>query len=142
VEEEAHMTHILDAGPLIAALNRNDLHHRWARETIARLGPPFYSCPEAIAEAAAMTGQPAAIVEMIHAGEIVLTFDLADQAASVLALLKKYADRSMDLADACIVRMTELVRDCRVVTVDRADFSVYRRNGRDLIPVIAPPARR
>lgn len=136
------MTHILDAGPLIAALNRNDLHHRWARETIARLGPPFYSCPEAIAEAAAMTGQPAAIVEMIHAGEIVLTFDLADQAASVLALLKKYADRSMDLADACIVRMTELVRDCRVVTVDRADFSVYRRNGRDLIPVIAPPARR
>jgi predicted nucleic acid-binding protein len=136
------MTHILDAGPLIAALNRNDLHHRWARETIARLGPPFYSCPEAIAEAAAMTGQPAAIVEMIQAGEIVLTFDLADQAASVLALLKKYADRSMDLADACIVRMTELVRDCRVVTVDRADFSVYRRNGRDLIPVIAPPARR
>jgi predicted nucleic acid-binding protein len=136
------MTHILDAGPLIAALNRNDLHHQWARETIARLGPPFYSCPEAIAEAAAMTGQPAAIVEMIQAGEIVLTFDLADQAASVLALLKKYADRSMDLADACIVRMTELVRDCRVVTVDRADFSVYRRNGRDLIPVIAPPARR
>lgn len=89
-----------------------------------------------------MTGQPAAIVEMIQAGEIVLTFDLADQAASVLALLKKSADRSMDLADACIVRMTELVRDCRVVTVDRADFSVYRRNGRDLIPVIAPPARR
>ena len=136
------MTHILDAGPLIAALNRDDRHHRWARDTIARLGPPFYSCPEAIAEAAAMTGQPAAIVEMIQAGEIVLTFDLADQAASVLALLKKYADRSMDLADACIVRMTELVRDCRVVTVDRAGFSVYRRNGRDLIPVVAPPVRR
>jgi len=142
VAEEARMTHILDAGPLIAALNRDDRHHRWARDTIARLGPPFYSCPEAIAEAAAMTGQPAAIVEMIQAGEIVLTFDLADQAASVLALLKKYADRSMDLADACIVRMTELVRDCRVVTVDRAGFSVYRRNGRDLIPVVAPPVRR
>lgn len=136
------MTHILDAGPLIAALNRNDRHHRWARETIARLGPPFYSCAEAIAEAAAMTGRPAAIVEMIHAGEIVLAFDLAEQAASVLALLKKYADRNMDLADACIVRMTELVRDCKVVTVDRADFSVYRRNGRDLIPILAPPARK
>ena len=89
-----------------------------------------------------MTGQPAAVVEMIQAGEIVLSFDLADQAASVLALLKKYADRNIDLADACIVRMTELTRDCRVVTVDRADFSVYRRNGRDLIPVVAPPARR
>jgi predicted nucleic acid-binding protein len=88
-----------------------------------------------------MTGQPAAIVEMVRAGEIVLTFDLSAQAASVLALLKKYADRDMDLADACIVRMSELERDCRVITVDRGDFSVYRRNGRDLIPLLAPPAR-
>jgi predicted nucleic acid-binding protein len=135
------MTHILDAGPLIAALNRNDRHHRWARDTISRLGPPFHSCPEAMAEAAAMTGQPAAIVEMIQAGEIVLAFSLSDHAAAVLALLRKYADRQMDLADACIVRMTELVRECRVVTLDREDFSVYRRNGRELIPLIGPPAR-
>jgi uncharacterized protein len=135
------MTHILDAGPLIAALNRNDRHHRWARDTISRLGPPFHSCPEAMAEAAAMTGQPAAIVEMIGAREIVLAFSLSDHAAAVLALLRKYADRQMDLADACIVRMTELVRECRVVTLDREDFSVYRRNGRELIPLIGPPAR-
>ena len=136
------MTRVLDAGPLIAALNRDDAHHRWARETIERLGPPFHTCPEAMAEAAAMTGRPAAIVEMIQAGEIILAFDLGAQAASVLALLKKYADREMDLADACIVRMTELIRDSQVITLDRADFSVYRRNGRDLIPMIAPPARR
>ena len=79
---------------------------------------------------------------MIQAGEIVLSFDLTEQAPSVLVLLKKYADREMDLADACIVRMTELTRNCRVVTVDRTDFAVYRRNGRDLIPVITPPTRR
>jgi predicted nucleic acid-binding protein len=135
------MKNILDAGPLIAALNRQDEHHRWACETLERLGPPFYSCPEAVTEAAAMTGQPAAIVEMIQSGEIILTFDLSEQTASVLSLLKKYGDRDMDLADACIVRMTELMRDCRVLTLDRADFAVYRRNGRDLIPLIAPPAR-
>jgi uncharacterized protein len=142
VDENARMTHILDAGPLIAALNRDDHYHRWARGAIERLGPPFHTCPEAMAEAAAMTGQPSAIVEMIHAGEIVLSFDLAEQTASVLALLKKYADRRMDLADACIVRMTELMRDCQVVTLDRADFAVYRRHGRDLIPIIAPPVKR
>ena len=142
MEEEARVTHVLDAGPLIAALNRNDHHHRWAREAIARLRPPFHSCPEAMAEAAAMTGRPAAIVEMIQAGEIVLAFNLAEQAASVLTLLNKYADRNMDLADACIVRMTELVRDCRVVTLEKADFLVYRRNGRDLIPLVAPPVGR
>jgi predicted nucleic acid-binding protein len=135
------MKNILDAGPLIAALNRQDEHHRWACEILERLGPPFYSCPEAMAEAAAMTGQPAAIVEMIQSEEIILAFDLSEQAAGVLSLLKKYADRDMDLADACIVRMTELMRDCRVVTLDRLDFAVYRRNGRDLIPVIAPPVK-
>jgi predicted nucleic acid-binding protein len=136
------LRHILDAGPLIAALNRDDRHHAWARDTLTRIAPPFYSCAEAMAEAAAMTAQPMAIVEMIHAGEIVLAFDLAAQAASVLALLKKYADRQMDLADACIVRMSELERNVRVITVDRGDFSVFRRNGRELIPIIAPPSSR
>jgi predicted nucleic acid-binding protein len=131
---------VLDAGPLIAALNTRDTHHRWAKETLNQLGPPFYSCAVAMAEAAAMTGKPAAIVEMIKADEIVLDFDLSAQTAGVLALLKKYQDRNMDLADACIVRMSELHRDCQVITVDRDDFAIYRRNGRDFIPVIAPPA--
>ncbi len=134
------MKTILDAGPLIAVLNREDQHHRWACVTLERLGPPFYTCSEALTEAAALTGQPAAIVEMVQQGELVLAFSLAEQAAGVLSLLRKYADRQMDLADACIVRMTELMRDSRVVTVDRSDFSVYRRHGRDLIPVISPPA--
>jgi predicted nucleic acid-binding protein len=131
--------HILDAGPLIAALNSADEHHDWAIETLERVGPPFYSCPEAMAEAAALTEQPIAIVEMIQAGEIILDFRLSDQAAAVLGLLKKYRDRRMDLADACVVRMSELMRDCRVITLDRKDFAVYRRSGRDLIPLIAPP---
>jgi uncharacterized protein len=139
MESKAVMKNILDAGPLIAALNRRDEHHRWACETLERVGPPFYSCPEAMAEAAAMTNQPAAIVEMIQAKEILLAFDLGEQTAGVLRLLEKYADREMDLADACIVRMTELMPDSQVVTLDRTDFSVYRLRGRDLIPVIAPP---
>lgn len=85
------MKNILDAGPLIAALNARDGHHRWACETLERLGPPFYSCPEAIAEAAAMTGQASAIVEMIHAAEIILAFSLSDQAAAVLSLPRSTA---------------------------------------------------
>jgi predicted nucleic acid-binding protein len=94
-----------------------------------------------MAEAAAMTGQPAAIVEMRRAEEIVLDFELAAQAGAVLALVRKYSNRGMDLADACIVRMTELTRDSQVITVDSADFAAYRRTGRDHIPVIIPPAR-
>jgi hypothetical protein len=55
--------------------------------------------------------QAAPIVEMVQAGEIIIAFALGEQTAAVLSLLKKYADRGMDLADACIVRMTELIRD-------------------------------
>jgi predicted nucleic acid-binding protein len=141
LETAEGVKNILDAGPLIAALSRTDAHHRWACDVLERIGPPFYSCSEAIAEAAAMTGQPAAIVEMIEAGEILLDFNLAEQTKEVLRLLRKYGDRRMDLADACIVRMAELARDCVVITVDRADFGVYRRNGRDVIPIIAPPPK-
>lgn len=135
------MRSILDAGPIIAALNSQDEHHHWACEILELVGPPFYSCPEVLAEAAALTGQPAAIVEMVHAGEIILAFNLSEQAAGVLSLLEKYRDRKMDLADACIVRMTELVKDCQVITVDNADFAIYRRNGRQLIPVISPQSK-
>src|ERR1017187_2832612 len=132
------MKNILDSGPLIAFLNRREEHHRWACEVLERLDAPFYSCPEALTEAAALTRQPAAIVEMIQAEDIVLNFDLSEQTAGVLLLLNKYADREMDLADACIVRMTELLRDCQVITLDRSDFTVFRRNGREMIPIIAP----
>jgi predicted nucleic acid-binding protein len=132
------MRHLLDSGPLIPALNRHDQYHAWACETLESIGAPFYSCPEVLAEAAAMTGQPAAIVEIVHAGDIILAFNLAEQSASTLALLRKYADHGMDLADACLVRMSELMRDSRVITVDRADFVVYRRNGRELIPLVTP----
>jgi predicted nucleic acid-binding protein len=134
------MKNILDAGPLIAALNRNDRHHDWACETLARLTPPFHTCPEVLAEAAALTGQPQALVEMVRAGDLKLDFDLQEQSEAVLVLLKKYQDRGMDLADACLVRMSELTRVCRVVTVDRTDFSVYRRNGREAIPILSPPS--
>jgi hypothetical protein len=106
---------ILDAGPLVAALNRQDRYHAWAGEALARLGPPFHTCAEALAEASALTGRPKEIVEMVQAGDILATFALAEQAAGVLALLRKYADRGMDLADAWIVRMSELARDSRVV---------------------------
>ena len=76
----------------------------------------------------------------IRAEEIVLAFNLSDQAAGVLSLLKEYADRDMDLADACTSawpRSRAIVGSSRSIA---ADFSAYRRNGRELVPVIAPPS--
>ena len=56
------------------------------------------------------------------------------------ALAPRYADRRPDLADLCLVRMSELYPGHSVLTVDRADFRVYRRNKRETIPLICPPA--
>jgi uncharacterized protein len=130
---------ILDAGPLVAWLNETDRYHSWALEVMTKIGPPFYTCSEALAEAAALTGKAIIIVEMVQAGDVLVDMELNEEAEGVLRLLRKYKDREMDLADACIVRMTELTRNCRVITVDRNDFAVYRRNGREVIPTIVPP---
>jgi len=138
VEAAAEVKAIVDAGPLVALINEADAHHEWARDAIASVDHPLFTCPEVLAEVAAVTGQPRAVVGLVRSGAIVLDFDLGAQAAAVLRLLEKYADQGMDLADACIVRMAELTRDCRVLTTDRTDFSVYRRNGREAIPILSP----
>lgn len=78
---------------------------------------------------------------MIARGDLVLDFSLADQMPQVLALVTKYADQPMDLADACIVRMTELHDRCKVWTVDKANFLTYRRHGRQTVPCELPPGR-
>lgn len=88
-----------------------------------------------------MTGRPAAIVEMVHAEEIILAFDMSEQTAAVLALLRSTMIAKWYLADACIVRMAELIRDCQVITLDRDDFATYRRNGREFTPIIVPPSK-
>jgi predicted nucleic acid-binding protein len=53
-------------------------------------------------------------------------------------LRRKYADVPMSVADACLVRLAEQLGQCAVLTLDR-DFSVYRRHGRQVIPLITPP---
>jgi uncharacterized protein len=71
-----------------------------------------------------------------------LAFDLAGQLQHLSDLATRYADRHPDLADLCLVRMSELYPRHTVVTVDDADFRVYRRNRREAIPLLAPPKKR
>ena len=65
-------------------------------------------------------------------------FRLDEQATAVKTLLAKYEDVRMDLADACLVRMTEIHSDCLLVTVDSEFRDVYRRHGRQMIPTLMP----
>ena len=127
------MKKIADSGLLIAALDKSDTHHTWAERLLAGESPPWLVCEPVLTEVCASIGTPEPVLEMLRVGDLELAFDLAGNRAEVLTLVRKYRDQGMDLADACVVRMSELFEHARVYTTNRKDFSVYRRNGRERI---------
>jgi len=131
------MQNIADTGLLKALLDRSDEHHHWAHNQF-RLHAPFVTCEAVLDELAHLLADPRLGMKMVARGDLVLAFELRENAGAVLDLLEKYANLPMDLADACIVRMTELTGACKVWTVDRSDFRVYRRHGRQAVPCVFP----
>ena len=134
------MKTILDTGPLVALLNRRDTFHRWTREALAHLASPLYACEPVLTEAAYLTKRPIEILRMVTDGALTIGLTVTDESEALQRLLQRY-DGRMDLADACVVRQSELFQDSQVFTLDRRDFSIYRRNGRQAIPLLAPPVR-
>jgi uncharacterized protein len=129
---------IADTGLLVAALNRNDPFHEWgAREFVTNA--PFVTCDAVLVELSYHLNDPIPGIKLVLRGDLILDFDLAAESRHVLDLLHKYRDRRMELADACLVRMTELETRCKVWTVDKEDFQVYRRHGRQTVPCEFPP---
>lgn len=137
------MITICDTGPLVAYLNRNDPHHRWAVALMRQVRPPMRTCEAVLTEAAYFLREDRLALDplfsMLERGALRLDFDLASHWPRVRTLTARY--EQMDLTDACIVAMTELHPRCQVLTVDRRDFSVYRRNDRQVIDFVAPPKR-
>ena len=131
------MQPIADTGLLKALLDRNDPYHRWAAEVFPQR-VPWTTCEAVLTEAAHLSGTPQKIMQLILRGDLEVRFAAENQAERLLELLQKYQDRRMDLADACLVRMTELERDAVVFTIDRSDFTVYRRNGNEPVPCVFP----
>ena len=134
------MKEIADTGLIVALLFRNDPYHRWAADGF-RDYAPFFTCDAVLAEAASFCPDPVAVLKLVRRGDLIVDpdFSLAGEAAHLAVLASKHADRPMDLADACLVRMTELHSKCRIWTVDRNDFSTYRRLGKRIIPCEFPP---
>ena len=133
---------ILDTGPLIALLNSRDPHHRWAREQWDMIEPPLQTCEAVVSEACFLARRlvhrgPERVLEFVRRGVLDLSFPLVDEIDPLVQLVKKYSDVPMSLADACLVRMSELHPASPVLTLDR-DFSIYRRNRRQRIPLLSP----
>jgi predicted nucleic acid-binding protein len=130
---------LVDAGFLIALLSRRDRHHRWAAAQPARFPPPWRTCEAALSEAFHLLGSAGipGLATLLRRGAVLPVFDLDEELEPVLRLIQKYADVPMGLADACLVRMTETLADAVVLTTD-ADFVVYRRHSRHVVPCVLP----
>lgn len=132
------MKKIADAGLLIGFLDRKDTHHKWAARIFESESPPFYTAEPILAEVAAVLETADDVLRMVEVGDLVLSLDLAHEVSAVRGLVLKYKDRRMDLGDACCIRLAELIPGSVVYTVDKTDFTVYRKNGRQPVPCLFP----
>jgi predicted nucleic acid-binding protein len=134
------MKGIADTGFLVAFANASDRHHDWAVSVARRVAEPLLTCEAVLAEASFHLGSVALVLEMIETGLVRLAFHCDEHRPHLAAMAGRYRDRSPDLADLCVIRMSELYPKHTVLTVDREDFAVYRRNRREVIPTCMPPA--
>jgi uncharacterized protein len=121
---------LLDTGPLVALLSENDANHARARQMFADCIPPLRSCEAVVAEACflmrkAHRAGPAEVAALGRRGLYTNAISVDDHWTAIEALLRKYADRPISLADACLIRCAEIHDEPRILTFDR-DFSVYR----------------
>jgi uncharacterized protein len=132
---------LLDTGPLVAALSRNDRAHAWAKSQFAALPAPFMTCEAVISESCFLLrqhrGGASAVLALLETGALQIGMDLAGEAAAVRKLFDRYKNVPASLADACLVRMSEIYDRSLVLSLD-SDFHIYRRHGRKAIPLSRP----
>ena len=121
---------LLDTGPLVALLSRNDVNHDRARHMFADCAPPFRCCEAVVAEACFLMRQvhatgPADVAALGARGVFSIAISAQEHWANLAALLKKYADRPISFADACLIRCAEIHQEARIATFD-SDFGVYK----------------
>ena len=130
---------LVDAGLVVALLSNRDNHDGWAVAQARQFAPPWTTCEAALSEAFHLVGAAGAstLGALLRRGSVLVAFELAEHVEPVLKLMQKYSDVPMSLADACLVRMTETLADPVLLTTD-ADFRVYRRHSRHVVPCVIP----
>lgn len=135
-------TIIVDTGPLVAFMVRQEVHHHWVVETMQQLSGPFLTCEPVLEETfhrvRHLPGGSAKFFQMLDSDLLEVRFDLIREQRALEGMIRRYASHSMSLAAACLVRMAELHDGCSVFTLD-GNFRDYRKNGRQLISTIMPP---
>ena len=133
------MKGIADTGLIVAFARTNDEHHAWAVDIAKSLTEPLLTCEAVLAEAAFHLGSSFYVLSLLTDEMLRIAFDCNRNVQQLSELAVRYQDRQPDLADLCLIRMSELYPRHTVITVDETDFRVYRRNKRETIPLLCPP---
>lgn len=132
-------TLILDTGPLVALLAPREARHVWATEAL-RVRARVLTCEAVVSEACflirASERASAALRGMLD-DELIELASMNTEIRAVTRLMERYSSVPMSFADGCLVRLSELLPKAVVATLD-SDFRVYRRNGRQVIPLLTP----
>jgi predicted nucleic acid-binding protein len=130
---------LVDASFLVTLLSRREANHDWAAQQALRLPPPWQTCEAALSETFHLLGPRAAptLAALLRRRAVVCSYHLGENVEPVLRLMQKYADVPMSFADACLVRMTEILADPILLTTD-TDFRIYRRHSRQTVPCVMP----
>jgi uncharacterized protein len=135
------MKGIADTGFIVAFARHNDEYHAWAVDLGKRLTEPLLTCEAVLAEAAFHLESASYVLSLLQDELLRVAFDCSRSLPQLRELALRYANRKPDLADLCLVRMSELYPRHSVITVDESAFRVDRRNKREIIPLICPPRR-
>jgi uncharacterized protein len=133
------MNAIADTGFIVAIWSKTPARRRWAREWLGKATLPLLTSTANLQEAGWLLSNHAYPIQMVLDGDLEIALDTQEEANALHGLISKYSDR-MDLADASIVRLSELHPRAKVLTVDKTDFKIYRRFGREHIPCDFPSA--
>jgi predicted nucleic acid-binding protein len=132
---------IVDTGPLVAFLVKEETHHPWVMQQFQRLHAPFLTCDAVLTEAFFLVRKlphgTAKFFALLKSGLLEIDFSIIAEGAALEKLVHRYANVPMSLADACLVRLANLHPETVVFTLDQ-DFQIYRRDRREPIPLLMP----
>ena len=132
---------ILNTGVLVAFLMPNDKFHQWAVSSLTNIQYPVLTCEAVLTEVCFLLQKVyeggKKVLQLVKQGYIEIPFRLNDEIESIEKLMQRYESVPMSLADACLVRMSEIYTDTSILTLD-SDFRIYRQHRNQEISVIMP----
>lgn len=132
---------LLDTGPLVSFLASGLEHHEWAVEQWKRLRPPLLTCEPVLTEAAFLLKRERrdtdTLFALLERGVIRIGLAIQEHQPDLRALMRRYRNLPMSLADACLVRLAEIHAAGEVLTLD-SHFRIYRRHGNRVLKLHLP----